>query len=95
MQRMQPSGWIACAMALLMCCGQALAQRTEGDRAAASGAYEVEVAVRNQTDGERNGAFGRALGQSLVKVTGDRGAVQRPGVRDELGKARSFVAGYD
>jgi len=82
-------------MALLMCCGQALAQRTEGDRAAASGAYEVEVAVRNQTDGERNGAFGRALGQSLVKVTGDRGAAQRPGVRDELGKARSFVAGYD
>ncbi|MES2857615.1 MAG: DUF2066 domain-containing protein [Pseudomonadota bacterium] len=92
---MQPGGWIACAMALLMWCGMAQAQRTEGDRAAASGAYAAEVAVRNQTDGERNGAFGRALAQVLAKATGDRGAAQRPGVRDELGKARGYVAGYD
>lgn len=95
MRTMQPGSWIAWVMALVMCCGMAHAQRTEGDRAAATGPYEVEVAVRNQTDGERNGAFGRALAQVLTKTTGDRGAAQRPGVRDELGKARSFVAGYD
>lgn len=80
---------------LLLAGGPAHAQRTEGDRASASGPYETEVAVRNQGDGERNGAFGRALAVVLAKVTGDRGAAQRPGVRDELGKARSYVAGYD
>lgn len=95
MRTMRPGRLIAWVMALVMCCGLAHAQRIEGDRAAASGPYEVEVAVRNQTDGERNGAFGRALAQVLAKATGDRGAAQRPGVRDELGKARSFVAGYD
>ena len=73
----------------------AMAQRVEGDRAAASGAYEAEVAVRNQTDGERNGAFGRALAQVLANATGDRGAAQQPGVRDELGKAKGYVASYD
>jgi len=80
---------------LLFSATPAHAQRTEGDRASASGAYEAEVAVRNQADGERNAAFARALGVVLAKVTGDRGAAQRPGVRDELGKARSYVAGYD
>ena len=79
----------------LLACVPALAQRTEGDRAAASGAYEAEVAVRNQTDGERNGAFGRALAQVLSNATGDRGAAQQPGVRDELAKAKGYVASYD
>jgi len=92
---MRQGGWIAWMTALLLACGMANAQRTEGDRAAASGAYEAEVSVRNQTDGERSGAFGRALAQVLAKATGDRGAAQRPGVRDELGKARGFVSGYD
>lgn len=75
--------------------GAAFAQRVEGDRASASGPYQAEVAVRNQTDGEREKAFGRALAQVLGNVTGDRGAAQRPGVRDELGKAKSYVDGYD
>ena len=79
----------------LLACVPAMAQRVEGDRAAASGAYEAEVAVRNQTDGERNGAFGRALAQVLANATGDRGAAQQPGVRDELGKAKGYVASYD
>lgn len=79
----------------LLQAGTALAQRTEGDRAAAQGAYQAEVAVRNQTDGERDKAFARALAQVLGNVTGDRGAAQRPGVRDELLKARTYVEGYD
>ena len=37
----------------LLACVPAMAQRVEGDRAAASGAYEAEVAVRNQGDSER------------------------------------------
>lgn len=80
---------------LLLASGLALAQRTEGDRASASGAYEAETSVRNQTDGEREAAFGRALAQVLAKATGDAGAATRPGVRDELGKARDYVDGYD
>jgi uncharacterized protein len=80
---------------LWLACMPAFAQRVEGDRAAASGAYEAEVAVRNQTDGERNGAFGRALAQVLANATGDRGAAQQPGVRDEMSKARGYVASYD
>lgn len=75
--------------------GAAFAQRVEGDRASASGPYQAEVAVRNQTDGEREKGFGRALAQVLGNVTGDRGAAQRPGVRDELSKAKAYVDGYD
>lgn len=81
--------------ALLLASGLALAQRTEGDRASASGAYEAETSVRNQTDGEREAAFGRALAQVLAKATGDAGAAARPGVRDELAKAKDYVDGYD
>jgi len=86
---------LAWASLWLLACVPAFAQRVEGDRAAASGAYEAEVAVRNQTDGERNGAFARALAQVLANATGDRGAAQQPGVRDELSKARAYVASYD
>lgn len=75
--------------------GLAHAQRVEGDRAAASGPYEVEVAVRSQADAERDAGLGRALAAVLAKVTGDRGAAQRPGVRDELDNAKAYVAGYD
>ena len=96
MQGMQRKSWAwMLASVLLVFSGLAHAQRTEGDRAAASGPYEAEVAVRNQADGERNAAFGRALGVVLAKVTGDRGAAQRPGVRDEIGKAKAYVSGYD
>lgn len=96
MQGMQRKSWAwMLAGMLLVFGGLAHAQRTEGDRAAASGPYEAEVAVRNQGDSEREAAFGRALAVVLAKVTGDHGAAQRPGVRDELGKAGDYVAGYD
>ena len=87
--------WWALATALLLWAGHAAAQRTEGDRAAANGPYEAEVAVRNQTEPERRAAFGRALAATLAKVTGDRQAGSRPGVRDELAKAKDYVAGFD
>ena len=96
MQGMQRKSWAWMLVgAMLMFGGQAHAQRVEGDRAAASGPYEAEVAVRSQGDSERNAGFSRALAVVLAKVTGDRGAAQRPGVRDELGKAKDYVSGYD
>ncbi len=83
------------AMTLLLASGLAVAQRTEGDRASATGAYDAETSVRNQTESEREAAFGRALAQVLAKATGDSGAATRPGVREELGKAKAYVDGYD
>lgn len=71
------------------------AQRVEGDRAAASGIYEAEVPVNNQTDTERNNGFARALAQVLAKISGDRGATGRPGVGQELRRAKEYVSGYD
>lgn len=90
--------WWMCLLWAALCllpAGTALAQRTEGDRAAARGAYETEVTVRNQTDGERDKAFARALAQVLGNVTGDRGAAQRDGVREELARVDEYVDGYD
>ena len=75
--------------------GVAHAQRTEGDRAVAQGAYAAEVVVRNQTDGERDKALARALAQVLVNVTGDRDVLQRGGVREELAKAKDYLDGFD
>ena len=80
---------------LVLASGLALAQRVEGDRAAATGAYAAEVAVRNQNSGESEAAFRRALAQVLAKATGDAGAATRPGVRDELRNAKAYVEGYD
>lgn len=71
------------------------AQRVEGDRAAASGIYEAEVTVNSQTDTERNNGFARALAQVMAKISGDRTATGRPGVGQELRRAKDYVAGYD
>jgi hypothetical protein len=73
----------------------ALAQRVEGDRASASGIYEAEVPVNSQTETERNNGFARALAQVLAKISGDRTATGRPGVGQELRRAKEYVSGYD
>jgi uncharacterized protein len=73
----------------------AFAQRVEGDRAAATGIYEAEVPVNGQGEAERNAAFGRGLAQVLAKLSGDRGATGRPGVGQELRRAKEYVTGFD
>jgi hypothetical protein len=96
----QSSGAWACWVAGL-CLGwlllatPALAQRVEGDRAAASGVYEAEVPVNGQTETERNNGFARALALVLAKISGDRAATGRPGVGQELRRAKEYVEGYD
>lgn len=82
-------------MGLLAVSFAATAQRVEGDRAAARGAYSAEVEVRSQAAGERNAAFSRALAQVLGKLSGDRGAASLPGVGQELRQAEKYVEGYD
>src|SRR5690606_19299390 len=87
---------LAWAFALwLLVAGVASAQRVEGDRAAAEGAYSAEVPVRSQAEGERDAAFARALAQVFGKLSGDRSAANRPGVGQELRRAADYVEGYD
>lgn len=92
-QRINLGAWFWLALVACMLASMpALAQRTEGERATASGPYAAEVPVRNQSD---TSGFGRALAQVLAQVTGDTGVTNRPGVRDELGRARSLVSSFD
>lgn len=86
---------------LLACClvpAVAAAQadlRTEGDVAKAQGAYEAEVPVNSQGEGDRAGALARALGSVLAKLSGDRSAMGRPGVGQALRNAANYVENYD
>lgn len=89
--------WSAMALAVLLCAAAlpVAAQRTEGQRASASGMYQAEVEVNSQGEGERRAAFSRALAQVLGKISGDRGAASRPGVGEELRNAGEYVDSYD
>lgn len=69
--------------------------RTEGDAAGARGVYQAEVPVNGQAEPERLGAFARALGVVLAKLSGDRNAAGRPGVGAELRNAKNYVDSYD
>lgn len=97
--RQSSGGWMrwmaGLCLAWALAVPVALAQRVEGDRAAASGVYEAEVPVNSQTESERNNGFARAMAQVLAKISGDRAATGRPGVGQELRRAKEYVAGYD
>ena len=71
------------------------APRTEGDRAGVQSVYDAEVPVNSQGESERAGAFARALGVVLGKLSGDRNATGRPGVGAELRNAKDYVDSYD
>ncbi|MCA1714777.1 MAG: DUF2066 domain-containing protein [Gammaproteobacteria bacterium] len=92
MRRTFPHLWL---LGLLLACGSSWAQRVEGDRASAQGPYQAEVAVNGQGPAERNAGFARALTQVLAKLSGDRSAAGRPGVGQELRRARDYVDSYD
>ncbi|KAF1711417.1 hypothetical protein CSC70_05800 [Pseudoxanthomonas kalamensis DSM 18571] len=84
--------------ALTLFAGLAWAQsglRTEGDRAGASGVYEAEVPVASQSDTDLERGMARALGVVLGKISGDRNAMGRPGVAQELRRARDYIDSYD
>lgn len=82
-------------LAALLFTGTASAQRVEGDRAEGTGLYSAEIPVRSQSESEREAGFARGLSQVLGKLSGDRGAAQRPGVSQELRRAAQYVEGYD
>lgn len=86
--------WIWVAM-LCVASFAATAQRVEGDRVKAEGAFAAEITVNGQGEAQRSNAFARGLLQVLTRVTGDRGITSRPGVGNELRRAREYVKGYD
>lgn len=86
---------ISIAVLCFMFATSVLAQRVEGSRAAASGPYEVEVPVRNQTVEERNAALARAFAQVLGNLSGGGSAANRPGVAQEMRRASDYVRSYD
>ncbi len=92
--RSRSSPWWLLAL-LLAFVGSSWAQRVEGDRASAQGSYEAEVPVNGQGPAERGAGFARALSQVLAKLSGDRSATGRPGVGQELRRAREYVDSYD
>ena len=72
MQGMQRKSWAwMLAGVLFVFAGLAHAQRVEGDRAAASGAYEAEVTVRSQAEAERNGKADYHLELQLCDASGE------------------------
>ena len=89
---MMRSTWMAI---LALAAFAAQAQRMEGSRASAQGAYAAEVSVRSQSAAERDNGFARALIQVLGRITGERAPQQLPGVGEEVRNAKDYVAGYD
>ncbi len=85
--------WLLAAS--LAMAGAASAQRVEGDRAGAQGVYEAEVPVNSQSESERNAGLARALAQVLGKLSGEGNAAMRPGVGQELRRAKDYVRSYD
>lgn len=53
--------------------------------------YEGEAVVAGQEEAERQTALREALGQVLVKLSGDRSAATRPGVAEALSAAPALV----
>lgn len=86
---------LSLGLVLGMAAGPAQAQRVEGDRATAGGVFDAEVPVNSQTDTERDNGFARAMAQVLAKISGDRAATGRPGVGQELRRAKEYVSSYD
>ena len=56
-----------------------------------SGLYSQRIAVTNESDAERERAFGDALAAVIVKVTGERRWLEHPVVRRALRNAHSYV----
>jgi hypothetical protein len=58
---------------------------------AASGLYTAQVPVATQADEERAEALKTALGQVMVRVSGDASVLTRPEVAKALGQAERYV----
>lgn len=92
---MRPGLRIACLFTGLLLAATASAQRVEGSIARAQGPYEAEVPVRSQGASEREAGFARALSQVIGKISGDSSAASRPGVGQEMRRAKDYVRSYD
>lgn len=56
--------------------------------------YKVDVLVKNQSESERNAAARLSFGELIVRVTGQRSAVDHPVIRQALPKAQNYLFGF-
>jgi hypothetical protein len=63
----------------------------QSDALQVAGLYRQQVAVSNESNAERIRAFNAALAAVVVKVTGDRRALQHPTIARALDDAQSYV----
>lgn len=75
----------SCLFAFLMLCAASLALAQEIDL------YEGETPVQGQEAGERESALVQALGQVLVKLSGQRGAASDPRLQEGLARAPALA----
>ncbi|MBT4256657.1 MAG: DUF2066 domain-containing protein, partial [Gammaproteobacteria bacterium] len=55
--------------------------------------YSHQVPVTNESDAERNRAFGEALAAVILKVSGDRRSLEIPAIERALADAQNYVEG--
>lgn len=56
--------------------------------------YEATVPVADQSDEERRQALPRAMGQVLIKLTGDPAVTDKPGVKPLINEAQRYMQQY-
>jgi uncharacterized protein len=56
--------------------------------------YSAEALVKNQSEKERNAAARASIGGLVVRVSGQRGALDNPAVKAALPKAQNYLFGF-
>jgi uncharacterized protein len=56
--------------------------------------YKADVLVKNQAESERNAAARASFGELVVRVSGQRSALDHPVIRQALPKAQNYLFGF-
>lgn len=56
--------------------------------------YRAETLVKSQSDVERNAAARATFGQVIVRVSGQRSALEHPAVREAINNAQNYLFGF-
>lgn len=56
--------------------------------------YKADVLVKNQAEAERNAAARASFGELVVRVSGQRSALDHPVIRQALPKAQNYLFGF-
>lgn len=56
--------------------------------------YRADAVVKNQSEGERNAAARATLGEVIVRVSGQRSALDHPAIKEATSKAQNYLFGF-